>query len=551
MKKNGFTLIEITIALFIIGCIALMFSMNQTQQYQKNRAKDLASQSLIYAKLYGAYMKDVERGAIYNMTNGSFCVQKSPLAVNSSQTISLSDLQRDDFGSKNVEASDKNNTICTINKDNYYNNVLSGTNMYKQKPCLGVTKSPAGKLQGFLFWVSTSQSFGTPLDVARSAAILLGGKGGYVMDNKIIGQGGWSLPLSDVRFSDPQACGGTGIAPNSIVINMDQLIDVNDELNDNWSLARESDNDYAPGDAKNKNTAKTDIFLNNKKLILNSDTGVSIQANDNQVNITGDVYANSLTPTESASTGDSCLSTEVDKIKRQNDPSAGSLMQQSTVICTDSELVCSLYGHRFCYLPVKKSTIRYSDPKNTGWMGTQLICPGYAPFLNTATVSSGTGTLNVYSDSGSTVNYCNISNSVQQCKNSYAYSGAYVSGSPTMTIQNPNPPTLQDLISTVHTDSGDRTMRRGVQAVASSSLTSCATLCGMISFGANSSTNPRLPAIPEYVDSHSGKSMCLCRNTTSIRGKFSYSYASIERTGNTNATISSAICTSKIFVEAY
>ncbi len=391
MRTKGYTLFEMTIAAGVIAMIGYIYSLFLRNDVINVQGNQLATQTLSYAKTYAKYLSDLQNGKIYITTGTSNdCINYDPFAIAGSNTITigLNDLT-DNFGKRVYDPNNPQLLKCTPTPGSYVNSMLNESNSFRQTPCLGVTKNAAGKFQAFMFYVDSGQNSTIP-EYSRDAMIRLNGKGGYFESNGTIrSNGGWGLSASDPRFSNPSHCGGIRISPYSLVINMDQFIEFNDSLSNSVALNRESDLVNQPGTLQNKNTSKSDIYMSsngtNHNIVFDKDNNVVMSTSGKIVTLTGAFQAASLQGTLQVKSGAACDASQVGAMAQQNDqlnPALG--VQQSEAICSDSELVCALYGTRYCWLPAKGNTITYNDAAHTGKLGSRLVCPAYAPFMSYA-----------------------------------------------------------------------------------------------------------------------------------------------------------------------
>lgn len=390
-RSKGFSTLEMVIAAGMIMMLGYLYSLSLRGDLVNQEGNQLATQTLSYAKTYAKYLGDLQSGNLYLMGSGNNCIRYNPFMSGNTTVIGLSDLTQN-FGKRYYDPNDPPDVIkCTSIAGSYKNTYLNEKNSFRQTPCLGVTKNIAGKLQAFLFYVDNGSNT-TSLDYVRNAMIRLNGKGGYFENNGTVrSNGGWNLGITDPRFADPGHCGGSRISPNSLVVNMDQFVEFNDQLSNSVALNRESDIVHQPGTLQNTNTSKTDIYMSsnngtNHQIVLDKLNNVTLSTSGSTVTLNnGDFQPDSLQGTKQVVSGAACDVSEVGAMAQQADPNARSIgIQQGEAICTDSQLICALYGSRYCWLPAKGNTITYSDAAHTGRLGTRLVCPAYAPFMTYA-----------------------------------------------------------------------------------------------------------------------------------------------------------------------
>ena len=389
-KQHGFTLVLILLCLGILGTVFAIWSQFQAKQYNYQQARKLVVATQIYAKLYGKYLHDLDENNLYVMTGISDECRKLEINTGDSLNLSLNDLQQN-FGKFKENTSPLDTKIrCTAISDNYMKPELTSTNLYNQTPCLGVSKTQSGELQAFLFWATNNVANATPLNVAQITSLKLDG-GGYLDSSAttpvIKSHAGWGLDTTSPVFADIAQCGASMIAPNSVIINMQMSPEYNTQLNDSLSLSRESDNKYALGDSRNRNTAKENIYMsengNNHAFVLNTESNVKMYAQGDKVIIeNGDLTTGSLQAYEEKEPGSECSSDEVGTKARQAEPPAGITgIQVENVVCTKSKLLCDAYGLEYCWVPRKGTNIVYTDPKDpaTGSPMIGMYCPTYSP----------------------------------------------------------------------------------------------------------------------------------------------------------------------------
>lgn len=389
-KTQGFTLIEMLISVGLVSIMAMMYMVSEHSEYNNLEAKNLAISTQAYAKAYSKFLSDVHDKKLYVMTgNSDECVPYNPFGSQNTATFSLADL-RQKFGKKYVDPTRPNKSVCRQISGDYAGSFLKDKNKFNQSPCLGVTFNQSlGKYEALLFYVDSGSR--TPdLSLARLAAINLNGKGGYFSNNQIISKGGWTVNANDIRLADPQHCGGSRIAPNSLLINMDEFMEFNDDASNSAALSRESDEIHPVGSKLNTNTSKSDLFMSHNgtphKIIFDKTNNVVMSTSGSTISISGAFQASSLQGTLQVASGSPCDVSQVGAMAKQNDPEAQTIgIQQGEAICTDSELICAVYGTRYCWIPAKGNTVHYGDPNHTGRLTDKLICPAFAPFMEQAT----------------------------------------------------------------------------------------------------------------------------------------------------------------------
>lgn len=401
VRQAGFTILELVLWIAVMAsvwtaCMILMANLGY-----KKQGKDLALSSKTYADLYAHYIYDMRESALYTMNaDGVECNQVNPFTNNvNTYTLTLDDLKVGGFGRRYTP--DKQLPVgvfvCRPLPNNYWNELLTGTNHWHQKPCVTIIKDPAGNYQSFMYWANSAGSQRLNPKETRAAYMALSGAGGgYVKDGMVYGQG-WRIPVADI-VND--RCGGT-LENGNIVMNLNEYSS-NNALNGKMFLARESDDLHAPNTNSNENTAKTDILMNGNKIVFDSTNNVTMQykPNESKLVVTGAVIAQGLQALELADTGTYCSESEVSFVKQQGDKAVRDLgLQTATVVCSNAPVICRLYGSSdTCYLPTKKGTIRYTDFGHTGKLnnyGTSespaFLCPNAIPYASNATAWQSDG----------------------------------------------------------------------------------------------------------------------------------------------------------------
>ena len=386
-KQQGFSLVLLLMCVAILGTCVAMWSQYQAKVYDYQQSRKLVTISQTYAKLFGKYLHDVDENNLYVMTGISDECRKLQINTGDTLNLSLNDLQQN-FGTFKENPSPLDLAIrCNARAGNYMTPELTGINLYNQIPCIGVSKTQSGELQSFLFWVTNNAIDATPIAVAQIASLKLGGYIDSSLTTSIIkSRAGWTLDTSSPIFANIAQCGASMIAPNSVIINMQMSKEYNQQLSDDMSLSRESDNKYILGDVRNRNTSKANIYFsengNNHAIVFNTESNVRLVTQNNEVTLqNGNFTASSLRASTEQEPGSSCNDDEIGTIAQQAPPPAGfEKIQQSNVVCTKSKIICSVYGTENCWIPVKGSNIVYNDPKDEdGNLVNGLYCPAYSP----------------------------------------------------------------------------------------------------------------------------------------------------------------------------
>ena len=379
--NNGFTIIEMLLFIAIIGIFAGLLSVYVNVIFKNFQAKQLADQSIVYAKYFSDYINNNEN-----------TISQS-ISQDSSTIFSLDGVT----GGKPV----------AIPKG------FTKLNVFGQAPCISVTRNANGKLFPMLFYVGASSD----KQVAQRASLILGAKGGYKDRNKdntylIKSGGGWEIDdttpyLKNKSTEIINKCKNE-IAEYSVFLNLAMFPYFNHEASiKDLYLSRESDVISKPGLYTNRNTLETDIYLNSESQGVESfnsiefnlpgtNRGISIKTNvesNNEVLVRGGNFAaNSLRSYLKKSIGDDCSKDELGKIYKRNLSFDENLNDglSSTLICSYSPIMCTILNSKqdnkeYCYIPVKSSTSQIINGPNEK---NPFLCPWQLPIAVNAVVHS-------------------------------------------------------------------------------------------------------------------------------------------------------------------
>lgn len=373
----------------IISTVVAGYQVFYTRQQVITKAKNMAQLTQFYAKTYAKYLDDMQESTLYSMTNATNCARINPFEANNSNyyTIGSQDLINPSFA-KVIKSDNTGQLACQKLSNNYWNDTIIGMNDYKQVPCVALKRLSNNSLQAILYWANSSGSRNVPTSVARASVLYMDGAGVYIESGVSKGSPNWSISTSDtILNSQHSSCQGV-IGNNSIVFDMSGYIPSNNKIGRSFKIGREKDFDHNPNTIQNKNTAQTNVYMNENKIILDNQNTIQVQ--DDQMVFSGRVLNAAPMPVEAVDSYTPCDVSEIGTIKRQKDLDLKQYgaMQIGNEVCTAMPVVCGIYqaGSQNCYIPTKNNTVRYSDLEHTGKLGQTAKCPDLLPVLRSATV---------------------------------------------------------------------------------------------------------------------------------------------------------------------
>lgn len=254
MKSKGFTVVELLIVLPIAAIFSAIIGVQVYSYYQRISGEKLANSTFILAKSYERYLQD-------NYTAYANLFRYYP---SGKVTVPLKTLVQLNYLSSNVPA----------------------LNRFKQSPCLAI-QMVSNQLQGVLYFEVTPQSKPMSKNTLGLASRQLGSIAAIYDGTNVISEGkGWSLDPSEwfnnsniinpynASSSQPiymnqagldasnYACLDTGIASNSIVVNLLEDYKMNAMLESDNAFHQYQDFMTArPDDQNNGNVIKGTLNL--------------------------------------------------------------------------------------------------------------------------------------------------------------------------------------------------------------------------------------------------------------------------------------------------
>ena len=229
-KQNGFTIIEILIALGFMVALAPLILNFYTNSQKSKTAVQLADTSKSFSSAFNQHIKQ------------NFAQMYEQAIARPSQVLAIKYNDVKDSGE-----------FATLNSYNF-----------NLTPCLLYKFNPSSRqIQAIM--VFTAQSKSKPIDktVGTKAAMEYGLGGGYYENGQVKG-GTWSLSSSNEFLSAASQCGGQ-IPPYSPVINLSIANDFPSISDTDNYLSRLSDDTSKGGDSGNENTMQTDLYLTSTK----------------------------------------------------------------------------------------------------------------------------------------------------------------------------------------------------------------------------------------------------------------------------------------------
>lgn len=392
-KSYGFGILDSFITLFVVGCLTVGFGNYLNNQNQRNNAKKYAEQTLFYAQIYDNF---VQNSNIISQITGSTSIIST-------------------------------DTLIT----KFWNNGVSKTGMFNQKPCLLLYKDPSNEnIEGVLVYSGPS-AIDNNLKINEMTAMLLGYSGGLIIDGSIRGNSGWVLNNSSQILSS--TCGNS-LPKYGVAVNLDLISSIDSMIQPNTALTRTPQVNKLhiaqenPGHMLNSNTSKSDIYvrgnngLDNGQVLLNTtnnstlkivDDGSStnsplVSVTSNTKSTVGDLNVDQLSLTQSIRTGGKCEQSEIGKAvinAASYDPNLSKVLSRGTLVCTYNANLCGLLAaSNQCYLPTQPNNVIYNN-LTIGSSSVNFRCPTDTPFLTGISNVKGTIPLKTYSEGGIEVNW--------------------------------------------------------------------------------------------------------------------------------------------------
>jgi hypothetical protein len=397
------------LALALLAGLVITYIHSNGVVYQKN-ARILALQTTNYATVFAKYMHN-NKNALINQA-ATTAVFLSPQSIKASWPPDL-----------------------------------AMVNLYRQTPCLAIVMNPNSQnLEAVMYYVGVNSNITQKsLQIVRDGSILLGGKGGILINGVISGNSGWSINSSSPFLSRASQCGGA-LINNSLAVNIDLFLDWNQDLEPVDSILRGIDTTTGllslPGHIKNANTLKANLyFAPNKGVILDNSnpsnpTKLSILyngsgtgtptiglGNSSVSTLIGDTFQ----PTRQFQAGEMCNQDEVGKIVADSgmNNTEAQYLSRSTLVCTQNNMLCGDGG--YCYLSSIANNIVFQN--NTSGVqdsSGNFYCPTEVPFaistLPNAVSTPIIATLSGYSVAiGYTLNVAGASITQVTCSNMPVY----------------------------------------------------------------------------------------------------------------------------------
>lgn len=404
-KNSGFTLLEV-IAVITIGGAIITLTLQQSRVFNKRTTgTQIATETLGYAKLANRFINNHYQD-IYETT------KTTPVVINLSQITSEIKLP-----------------------------MMPKRNLQGLIPCVWVTQS-GNQIQPYMFFVNPPDgkySKPTP-DLAYETMQKIGPQSGFVETNGIAYglYKGWQFPVSSFATN---SCGGSVIAPDSIVMNLGMMQDLHIPLQPDISLHRPEDQTTNPGDSNNSNTMQTTLDVANvdngvdnpHRIVFNNSTNVGFQAassyqqqpsdrrpqdqflktlgtktnllvvrsgtlDESKVKNTsnqGSFTAKTIQPTLQVDQGASCDASEIgaSAIMKPNQTNA---FLRGLAVCTKNPVYCSRTGDEDgntpCWLPTTSYSIIFDHPLPDYSVNcSTMVAPGFHIVPGSITYVAGPG----------------------------------------------------------------------------------------------------------------------------------------------------------------
>lgn len=407
-RNSGFTLLEF-IAVVAIGGFIITMTLQQSSVFNKqNYATQVATETLGYAKLANRFINNRYQD-IYETT------KTTPIVVSLAQITAEVKLP-----------------------------MMPKRNLQGLIPCVWITQS-GNQIQPYMFFVNPPDGkYKKPTpDLAFEIMQKIGPQSGFVETNSIAYglYKGWQFPVSSFATN---SCGGSVIAPDSIVMNLGMMQDLHIPLQPDISLHRPEDQTTNPGDSNNANTMQTTLDVadydsrknidNPHRIVFNNTTNVGLQA-ASSYSLNGSRYpqpqdsslrdlgtktnllvvrsgslesdlvktiakqgsftANTIQPTLQVNQGDSCDASEIGAAAIMK-PNPTNAFLRGLALCTKNPVYCSRAGdedgNNPCWLPTTSYSIIFDHPLPDYSVNcATMVAPGFHIVPGSITYVAGPG----------------------------------------------------------------------------------------------------------------------------------------------------------------
>lgn len=377
-KYKGSAILDSLMALALLGSILTSWVMFNQVNYNRKIARKIAAETTEYARVYAKYMNDKYSDLLAQTQNGSPAVL-TPSSIGG-----------------------------------YWNSDLASQNLFKQTPCVTVVPNKkTGDLEAVMYYVGGQRTVANKYAmIMRQALIILGSKGGLLLNGMIQGNSGWHVDSGSTFLSNSNQCNSGELSNDSIAVNIDLMDQWNQDTQPYYAISKEQDNGTdirkKPGHMLNYNTSKSDITVRsgNGVILDNSDQNNPIKLKMGYGNGTNaatvGLYTNgqaisktlvdTIEPVQAGIPGDSCDYQEIGKIIADNGNTfTTNILNRSTLICSQNHMMCgAINSTATCYLPTESNRVVFSNATQ----GIQndngsFMCPRETPFALNVKTSGG------------------------------------------------------------------------------------------------------------------------------------------------------------------
>ncbi|MCC2645196.1 MAG: hypothetical protein K0R94_974 [Burkholderiales bacterium] len=375
--NKGITVIDSMFALVLLGSAIIGFNTFMQTDFRHKNAKQLASETEVYAEIFAKYMNDHFTDLVQQSTSQNMVIL-NPGSLGTSWPQDVAE-----------------------------------SNLFRQIPCVTIVKNPAtGNLEALLYYVGGKyQSPGEKRLLVNEAAMILGNKGGILAGGVVRGNSGWSIQSGSQFLAGADQCGGS-VAENSLAVNIDLLTNWNQTTQPYTSITKAIDPGdptvpkTLPGHLINSNTSKANInFSDNTGVILdnsNPDSPVKFHmgygAGSHQAALSVDgarnvttLVADTIQAYQRGRIGDPCQSGEIGKTivdAGAQSSDAYQLLARDTLVCTQNAMLCG--ENASCYLPSITNSIKFQN-NSVGIQNSagNFKCPPAIPFATSVSATGG------------------------------------------------------------------------------------------------------------------------------------------------------------------